>query len=188
MTEPIRNLAAETAMAGVERTYDEVLRFAVVSPRRVIRLQLAAKSQKSLGKLRIAGQPLPDAMNSWLGQDPVIARIAPDTWLLISGPQAAAELMDAVRAGCARQSIAVTDLSDAHATVAVEGPRAIEILARGCSLDLASLADDACTRTRFAQLPIVLRRADVDRYELIVDRAVVKYLFDWLQDAAASLD
>ena len=71
---------------------------------------------------------------------------------------------------------------------AVEGPRAIEILARGCGLDFETLADDACLRTRFAQLPVVLRRAAADRYELIVDRAVVKYLFDWLQDAAAGLD
>ena len=188
MTDTIRNLAAQSAMAGVERTYDEVLRFAVESPRTLIHLQLAAKSQKSAGKLRIAGQPLPEAMNCWHGEHPVIARIAPDTWLLISAKQEAAELMDAVRAACAKQSFAVTDVSDSHATIVVEGPRAFEILVRGCGLDIATLAADACLRTRFAQLPILLRRAAGDRYELIVDRAVVKYLFDWLQDATAGLD
>lgn len=188
MADAIYSLAAQPALPAGERLYDDVLRLAVESPRTVLRLQLAANSQKSVGKLRIADQSLPEAMNSWLGEDPVIARIAPDTWLLISGQLEASGLMDAVRAGCARLSFAVTDLSDAHATIVVEGPRAIEILVRGCGLDMASLAADACMRTRFAQLPIVLRRVDVDRYELIVDRAVVKYLFDWLQDAAAGLD
>jgi heterotetrameric sarcosine oxidase gamma subunit len=188
MADTIQNLTARPALPAGERLYDDVLRLAVESPRTTIRLQLAPKSQKSPGKLRIAGQPLPEAMNSGSGDDPVIARIAPDTWLLVSGQQEAAGLMEAVRAGCARQSFAATDLSDAHATIAVEGPRAIELLARGCGLDMASLAAEACTRTRFAQLPIVLRRAAGDRYELIVDSAAVRYLFDWLQDAAAGLD
>ncbi len=187
MTDAIYSLAAQSAPAD-ECLYEEVLRLAVQSPSTVLRLQLATKSQKSVGRLRIAGQPLPESMNSWLGESPVIARIAPDSWLLISGKQDAAELMDAVRAGCAKQSCAVTDVSDAHATIMVEGPRANEILVRGCGLDIETLTADACTRTRFAQLPIVLRRAAADRYELIVDRAVVRYLFDWLQDAAAGLD
>jgi sarcosine oxidase subunit gamma len=188
MADAIRNLVGQSALPAGGRVYDDILRLTTLSQRTVLRLQLAAKSQKSLDKLRIAGRPVPEAMNTWLGEDPVICRIAPDAWLLISGRHEAVELMDAVRTACAKRSFAVTDLSDAHLTIAVEGPRAADILVRGCGIDIETLADDACLRTRFAQLPVVLRRAESDRYELIADRAVARYLFDWLQDAAAGLD
>jgi len=188
MADAIRNLVAQSALPAGGRVYDDVLRLTALSPRTVLRLQLAAKSLKTLDKLRIAGRPVPEAMNTWLGDDPVICRVAPDTWLVISAMHEAADLIDAVRTACARRSFAVTDLSDANVTIAVEGPRAIEILLRGCGLDIEMLGSDACARTRFAQLPVLLRRAAADRYELTVDRPAAKYLFDWLQDAAAGLD
>ena len=187
MPDAIRNLKSLAALPAAERVYDDVLRLAVLPARTILRLQLAAGALRS-GRVRIPGQRLPEAMNSFIGENPVVARLAPDSWLFLSAWHAAPALMAVLRAACARQPFALTDLSDANATLAVEGPRAIEILARGCGLDIAMLADDACLRTRFAQLPVVLRRAATDRYELIVDRAVAQYLFDWLQDAAAGLD
>jgi len=188
MPDPIRTLMAQSALAAGGRVYGDLLHLTALPQRTVVRLQLAERSQKSLGKLRIAGRPVPEVMNTWCGEDPAICRVAPDTWLLLSSLHNGAALADAARAACARKSFAVTDLSDANATIVVAGPRAIEILLRGCGLDIAVLAGDACMRTRFAQLPIVLRHAETDRYELIVDRAAAKYLFDWLQDAAAGLD
>jgi len=188
MPEPIRTLIPQSAVPAGGRVYDDVLRLTVLPQRSVVRLQLAAKSQKSLARLRIAGRPVPEAMNTWSGEDPVTCRVAPDTWLVLSSLHDGAALVDAARAACVKRSFAATDLSDANLTIAVEGPRAVEILVRGCGLDIESLADDACTHTRFAQLPIVLRRAGADRYELIADRSAAKYLFDWLQDAAAGLD
>ena len=187
MPDATLNLKSLAALPAAERDYDDVLRLAVLPARTILRLQLATGAQRS-GKVRIPGQRLPEAMNSYIGENPVVARIAPDSWLFLSAWHAAPALMAVLRAACARQTFALTDLSDAHVTFAVEGPRAIEILVRGCGLDIETLAADACLRTRFAQLPVVLRRAAIERYELIVDRAVAKYLFDWLQDAAAGLD
>jgi sarcosine oxidase, subunit gamma len=185
MPELIRTLIEQSALPAGGRVYGDFLRLAVLPPRTTLRLQLALKSQKSLAKLRIAGRALPETMNTWSGEEPVICRIAPDTWLLLSAVQDGAVLADAAHMACAKRSCAVTDVSDANVTILVEGLRAIDILIRGCALDIASLAGDACTRTRFAQLPIVLRRVTTDRFELLADRAVAKYLFDWLQDAAA---
>jgi sarcosine oxidase subunit gamma len=188
MPELIGTLIEQSALPAGGRVYDDILRLAVLPPRAVLRLQLTQKSQKSLAKLQIAGRALPETMNTWSGEDPVICRIAPDTWLLFSSVHDGATLADAVRTACTKRACAVTDLSDANVTIVVEGVRAIDILIRGCGLDVASVADDACTRTRFAQVPIVLRRAAADRFELLVDRAVAQYVFDWLQDAAAGLD
>lgn len=187
MPDAIRNLKSLPALPAEERDYDDVLRLAALPPRTILRLQLAVSAQPS-GKVRIPGQRLPEAMNSYIGENPVVARIEPDSWLFIAAWHAGPALMAALRAACARRAFALTDLSDAHATFVVEGPRANAILVRGCGIDVEKLAADACLRTRFAQLPAVLRRAAAERYELIVDRAVAKYLFDWLQDAAAGLD
>lgn len=188
MAESIRTLMEQSALPAGGRVYDDVLRLTVLLPRTVVQLRFPQKSQKSLGKLQIADRPMPEAMNTWLGEDPVICRIAPDTWLLLSGRHGATDLADAARTACAKRPFAITDLSDAHATIVVEGLRALDILVRGCGLDFAAFGNDACTRTRFAQVPVLLRRAASDRYELLVDRAVAKYLYDWLQDAAAGLD
>ena len=187
MPDAIRNLKSLAALPPAERVYDDVLRLAVLPARTILRLQLAVGARHS-GKVRIPGQRLPEAMNSTIGENPVVARVAPDSWLFIAAFHAGPALMAALRAACARQPFALTDLSDAHVTIAVEGPRAIAVLLRGCGIDIDKLAADACLRTRFAQLPVVLRRAAADRYELMVDRAVAKYLFDWLQDSAAGLD
>jgi heterotetrameric sarcosine oxidase gamma subunit len=188
MPDPIRSLLGQSALPAGGRVYGDVLRLEVQLQRAVVQLQLAQRSQKSLGRLRIADRPVPEAMNTWLGEDPVYCRVGPDSWLLISARHEGAELADAARAACAKRFSAVTDLSDAHVCFVVDGPRALEILVRGCALDFAAFGAGACARTRFARLPMMLRRASAERFELFVDRAVAKHLFDWLQDAAAGLD
>ncbi len=83
----------------------------------------------------------------------------------------------------------VTDVSDAWVTITLEGAQATAVLARGCGLDLSlpTFHTSSCTRTRLAQLPVVIRRASFERFECIVDRPSAQYLYDWLQDAATGL-
>jgi sarcosine oxidase subunit gamma len=128
-------------------------------------------------------------MSTWSGDDPVICRIAPDSWLLLSALHEAAEIIPAVRTGCGRRSFAITDLSDSFVTIWIEGAQAAALLARGCGLDLSigGFGNVACARTRFAQLPVVLRRVTSERIECVVDRSVAQYLYGWMQDAAEGL-
>ena len=190
MPEKIATLMPQSSMPSGGRVFSDALRLTVLPSRTVIQLRLAIGASKTIGTLKIAGRPVPQAMNSWSGDDPVICRIAPDTWLLLSSLHEAAELLDAVRTACARKPSAITDLSDAHVTIALDGPRAAEVLARGCGIDFAPAAVglDACARTRLAQLPVVVRRVTQERFECVVDRSAAQYLYDWMQDATADLD
>jgi len=190
MTDRISALVAQSAMPSGGRVYGDELSLAVLPARTVIVLRLATPTPKVVEAMRVAERPLPQAMNTWSGDDPAFCRIAPDTWLLISSLHEAAELLDAARTACGRKSCAITDLSDAHVTIALDGPRAARLLARGCSLDLSAttFGMNACTRTRLAQLPVMLRRLTTERFECLVDRAATQYLYDWMQDAAAGLD
>lgn len=189
MPEPISALTAASSLPAGGRVISDALRFSILPPRTTLRLQLGARSQKTAASLRVAGRPLPVAMNSWSGEDPVSMRIAPDTWLIESALHAAADLLPAVRTGCGRRAFAVTDVSDAYATIAVEGTLAAPLLARGCGLDVSAETSGqfACTRTRLAQLPVVLRRVTSERFECLIDRSAAQWLYDWMQDAAEGL-
>lgn len=190
MPEKIATLMPQSSMPAGGRVFSDTLRLTVLPARSVIMLRLAGQAPKGVDTLKIAGRPVPQAMNTWSGEDPVICRIAPDTWLLLSSLHDAPELLDAVRTACGRKSCAITDLSDAYVTLALDGARAAAVLARGCGMDFAPgvFGSDACARTRLAQLPVVVRRATAERFECVVDRSAAQYLFDWMQDAAAGLD
>jgi heterotetrameric sarcosine oxidase gamma subunit len=189
MPEPVATLVAQSSLPAGGRVFSDALKLTILPTRAILRLQLGARSQKSAGTLRIAERPLPLPMNTWSGEDPVIARIAPDTWLLLSAWHEAAELLPAVRTACGRRSYAVTDVSDSLATIAIEGALAAAVLARGCGIDLASEAfgNFACARTRLAGLAVVLRRVTSEKYECSVDRPAAQWLYEWLEDVAGGL-
>lgn len=190
MLEIIATLMPQSSMPAGGRVFSDTLRLTVLPARTVIQLRLASQAPKGIGTLKVAGRPVPQAMNTWSGDDPVICRIAPDTWLLLSALHEAADLLDAVRTACRKKPCAITDLSDAYVTLALDGPRAALVLAGGCGIDFAPSAfgPDACARTRLAQLAVVVRRVTPERFECVVDRSAAQYLFDWMQDAAAGLD
>lgn len=152
-----------------------------------VRLQVPARALPA-AVTHVAGVALPTVPNTWAGSDPIACWVSPDAWLIQSmhdGDGLAAQ----VRSDCAQLSCAVTDLSDALVTIALEGPDASAVLARGCGLDLraGSFGVQACARTRLAQLPVLIRRSTSFRFELVVDSAAARYLQEWLVDAAAGL-
>ncbi|MGQ0430608.1 MAG: sarcosine oxidase subunit gamma [Gammaproteobacteria bacterium] len=189
MAEKVTMLIAQSGLPAGGRVLSETLHLSVLPLRTVLALRLGALGQKNAGDIRIAGRPLPLAVNSWSGDDPVFCRVGPDVWIVVSAQHEAAELMEAAAAGCKRRSHAVTDVSDAWVTIALEGPQAVELLARGCGIEFsdAVFGHNACTRTRFAELPVVLRRVSQDRFELLVDRSAAAWLHDWLHDAAVAV-
>jgi sarcosine oxidase subunit gamma len=189
MPELIATLVAQSSLAAGGRVFSDALKLTILPTRAILRLQLGARSQRSTGSLRIAERPLPAAMNTWSGEDPVVARIAPDTWLMLSAWHEAGELLPAVRTACGRRSYAVTDISDSLVTIAVEGTLATAVLARGCGIDFSeeSFGNFACARTRLAGLPAVLRRVTSERYECVVDRSAAQWLYDWLENVAEGL-
>lgn len=190
MPEVISTLVAQSGLPSGGRVFSDYLKLAVLPNRNVLQLRLGARSVKTVASLRIAGRSMPVAINSWSGDDPVFCRIARDLWLLQSAIHDAGDLEDAVRAGCGKRSFAVTNVSDACATLVIEGSLAASLLARGCGLDfgLGAFGVAACSRTRLAQLPVVMRRVRAERFECVVDRSVAQYLYDWIEDAVAGLD
>jgi sarcosine oxidase subunit gamma len=156
-------------------------------PRGSVRLQVSARALPGASTV-IGGVALPTRPNTWSGDNPILWWVAPDAWLIQSMNEDDG-LAARVRTDCNGIACAVTDLSDALVTFALEGPDAAAVLARGCGLDLraSSFGALACARTRLAQLPVLIRRPATSRFELVVDSAAAQYLQDWLMDAAIGL-
>ncbi len=190
MLEPVKTLVAQFSLPPGGRVFSDALRLSIQPSRVTLRLQVGARSLKTVDAIRIAGRPMPITPNSWTGTDPVICRIAPDTWLMQSTLHDAADVVQAVRKGCGRRTFVVTDLSDAFVTFVLDGAQSPALLARGCALDLSlsTFRTSSCARTRLAMLPAVVRRASFERFECIIDRAAAQYFYEWLQDAAAGLE
>jgi sarcosine oxidase subunit gamma len=114
--------------------------------------------------------------------------LGPGEWLVVSDMIEGAELHNRLNRHIGREDLAVVDFSCALKTLRVEGPAAREPLSKGCGLDLhpTSFPAGRSTRTRFAQLSVILECTDpTPRFELYVGRSYLTYLHSWLLDAAA---
>lgn len=81
---------------------------------------------------------------------------------------------------------AVTDQSDAWATVALEGEGALDVLARLCPLDLAQMDEGDVARSLVGHMAcILIRRAD--GFEIMAFRSMASTLWHELEGAMRSV-
>ena len=133
------------------------------------------------GALPLAPNTAATTVNGWS-----VLWLGPDEWL-VTGPAAGAgALADALGASLAGKHHAVGDVSAMYATLALSGPRAREVLMKGCRLDLHPRAFSAgtCVQTAFARAQVILHQTeDAPAYEITMRNSSAHYLATWLLDA-----
>jgi sarcosine oxidase, subunit gamma len=109
--------------------------------------------------------------------------LGPDEWLATSAAEDIAQRLVAALGG---QHASVVDVSASYAALQLSGPRARDVLAKACTLDLHPRAFRAgrCAQTNFARTQGMLALED-DRpvFRLFVRRSLAGYLAEWLLDA-----
>ena len=113
--------------------------------------------------------------------------IGPREWLLISDTLTISALHDHAR-DFHEHGVAAAPLSAGLATLLLEGSASRDVLSKSCGLDLhpAHCPVGTCTRTRLAQLPVIIHYTDLKpRFELYIGRSYLSYLQSWLDDTAA---
>ena len=114
--------------------------------------------------------------------------LGPDEWL-VTGPETEdAALEETLRGRLEGRNHALTDVSAMYATFALSGPRAREVLLKGCRLDLhpRAFAPGACVQTALARAQMILHQTDDGpAYEITVRNSFARYLGTWLLDAMA---
>ncbi len=163
-----------------------------------------AASAAALGA--IISQVPPAQPNQIAGREPYLLWLAPDKRLVVSESGSRFDLRDRLSSALAGKFAAVSDVSDGLAVIDILGPRAREIVAMGCGLDLDPqlFTPSASARTLLAGQPVVLYplalpeakwepgRPHIPQppnrgYRVHVDRAILHYLWKWLAQAATAL-
>jgi len=119
--------------------------------------------------------------------------LGPDEWLVLSEPDTAPALERTIRGAIGDAHGAVVDVSANRTTLAVSGPRARELLAFGCSLDLDErrFKPGRCAQTMLARANVIVvpvGPASEPSFRILVRPSFAAYLAAWLMDAAVGLD
>ncbi|MBO7939836.1 sarcosine oxidase subunit gamma [Streptomyces antibioticus] len=179
------------------------------------RRALAAATRASRGAIRLAElpylaqldirldpkDPAADAVNRALGLDLPLEPnsavhtsrssalwLGPDEWLLLGRPGTQQKTEASIREAAGDAPVSVTDVSAQRTTFLVAGPRARDLLAHGCSLDLhpRAFTPRRCAQTTLARTGITLISRDHpgQGFWLLVRSSYAPYLTHWLLDAA----
>ncbi len=119
--------------------------------------------------------------------------LGPDEWLVVGEPGTGPGLETAIRTALADAHGSVVDVSANRTTLSVSGPRARDLLAFGCSLDLdpRAFGPGGCAQTLLARANVILVPVgpeDEPAIRVLVRPSFAPYLAAWLRDAADGLD
>lgn len=107
--------------------------------------------------------------------------LGPDEWLLVGRDRSR------VNERLAIEGAHLTDVSSGRAAWRVTGPRTLDVLAKGCSLDLHPRAFPSghCAQTSLAHVGVLLHRLDVTSFEVYCARSYAQHLWHWFAEAAS---
>ncbi|MFQ5985056.1 MAG: sarcosine oxidase subunit gamma [Alphaproteobacteria bacterium] len=114
--------------------------------------------------------------------------LGPDEWLIATPPGEEGRVAAKLERALQGRHAAVTDVSEARTVIRVSGPRARDVLMKGCSLDLhlRVFGPGRCAQSAVAKAQVILHQTDeLPTFDLYVDRSFAEYLWLWLEDAAA---
>ncbi|NRB34086.1 MAG: sarcosine oxidase subunit gamma [Rhodobacteraceae bacterium] len=115
-----------------------------------------------------------------------LAWMSPDEVLWLCDHADAATQADALADALSGQHAMVTNVSDARALFAVEGPNAREVLAKLCPADVspAAFGPGRLIRSHLGQVPAAMWQTEDGVFHVICFRSVAQYVFDLLSVAA----
>jgi sarcosine oxidase subunit gamma len=136
------------------------------------------------------GVPLPTGPGTYASADADVLWLGPDEWLVVGEADEvgnAAELETRLRFAAGTEHVGITDVSAQRTALLVAGPRARDLLAHGCALDLypGVFGPGRCAQTMLARAQVLLVAHAGDEFTVFVRSSFAGYLAAWLLDAAA---
>jgi sarcosine oxidase subunit gamma len=170
----------------------------------MVNLRVAPASAAAGRVERALGLALPESgqVSSVAGQGRSVLWLGPDEWLVVGPDGDTAGLVEVLVAAVGNGPGSVVDVSANRDTLVISGPRARDLLEKGCTLDLHPRAFRAghCAQTTFARGHVLIwQTADEASsttqsgqptssgpvYWLLFRGSFANYFADWLIDAAA---
>lgn len=136
----------------------------------------------------LLGAPLPtEPCTATRSGDVEVLWLGPDEWLVIA-PQGSDDLQEALSTALSGHG-AVIDVSAQRTTLQLAGPRARDLLAHGCSIDLhpSVTRQGRCVSTflALAGVTLLVRNETAEDFWILVRSSFAAYLAGWLVDACA---
>lgn len=131
------------------------------------------------------GLPWPLAPNTVAKGDGVrVLWLGPTEWVVEQLP--AAEVAARAARACGATLHHVADVSEGRVVFELAGPKARELLAKGCSLDLHPrvFAPGQCAQTLLQHANIMLESLEGGALRFYTDRSIAQWVAAWLEDAA----
>lgn len=135
----------------------------------------------------VLGEKLPLATNTMTRAVRRIYWLGPDEWLIVTVMEETTGLLLQLRGSLAGKHASVTEVSGGQVALRLAGPKARDVLAKGCSLDFHPNRFKAgdCAQTALAKANVLIGLVDSEpTYEIIVRRSFADYLARWLRRAA----
>ncbi len=116
--------------------------------------------------------------------------MAPGQWILVSGRGDVRGTFAADIAVKVKKIGYVSEQSDSRVTFRVNGPRVIELLQKGCRLDLHpdNIGKGWCAQTQMAQIGVLIHQIDEKpTFDLYVYSGFAREFAEWLEYTGAQL-
>jgi sarcosine oxidase subunit gamma len=130
--------------------------------------------------------PLPARPNTFVaGPSADVLWLGPDEWLLVAERDTGDNFVSELNAALAGEHRSVVDVSAGRSVFDLTGPSALELLSKGCGLDLhpRSWGPGDCAQTLLARVPVILQQREAAT-RIFVRPSFGDYLVDWLLDAS----
>lgn len=135
-----------------------------------------------------APYPLPVEPNTaWEEGSRAALWLGPDQWLVLGPPGAGPDIVAQLLGALEGTHRSIVDVSANRVALELSGPRAKELLSKGCSLDLdprGGWTPGRCAQTLLARVPVILHER-TETTGMLVRPSFADYLVDWLIDAVA---
>lgn len=131
----------------------------------------------------VTGADLPVKPNTTALSDTCrILWLGPHEWWIVAGGGSEERLVADLRQAFSGLHAAVIDVSESRTVITLSGPRARDVLARGCSLDLHPrvFTTGQCAQTGLAKANILICQTDsAPVFEIFVLKSFADYTWQW---------
>ena len=111
--------------------------------------------------------------------------LGPEEWLVVGPPSSRAEALEALERAVGSDDGGVVDLSASRVLFELQGPKARDVLASCCALDLHPrvFGPGQCAQTLVAKAQVLLSQVDeAPTYQLFVRPSLASYIVSWVVD------
>jgi heterotetrameric sarcosine oxidase gamma subunit len=113
--------------------------------------------------------------------------VGPGRWLIVEPERADANLESLLRSALPASQAALIDLGSSRTVLRVSGPRARDLLAKGCSIDLHPRAfpAGACAQSLLGHVAMLVHAVDDATLDVYVARSFGLTVWEFLTESAA---